>query len=349
MLGFRLRCQMAACSQLAYSQPPIKPSRPFMNADQKAKIAVVLVNWNSGSFLRTCLAALERQTCLPDQIIIVDNASTDDSLPAEDEYQLPLRIVRLKENTGFSYANNRAIEYLEESIEWIVLLNADTKPEPTWLSSLVHGAQDNPEFDFFASTLLSMETPTVYDGTGDRLFYSGLAKRYRYREPVVGTPRNCEVFAPCAAAAMYKASIFRAVNGFDESYFCYFEDVDLAFRLRLRGYRCLWVSNAKVLHYGGGLTEHISDTPVYYGHRNMVWNYFKNMPLPLLVALLPLHILTNLVTLIYYSGKGKRKTIYKAKKDAIAGLPAIWAQRKESQSGRISSWNILRQLTPKLW
>ncbi len=324
-------------------------TRTPMNTSQNAKIAVVLVNWNSGKFLRNCLNALQNQILLPDQVIIADNASTDDSLPGEQEYQLPLTILRLSENTGFSYANNRAVESLDTTIDWIVLLNADTRPDPHWLANLLDAATNNPGFDFFASTLLSMEEPGIYDGTGDRLFYSGLAKRHRYRKKVENNPGNCEVFAPCAAAAMYRSSIFREVSGFDDAYFCYFEDVDLAFRLRLKGFKCLWVSNATVLHYGGGLTEHVSDTPVYYGHRNMVWNYFKNMPLPLLALLLPFHILANIVTVAYYSFKGKRLIIFNAKKDAILGLPAVWAQRKHTQAGRISSWRILRQLTPKLW
>ncbi|MFK7730423.1 MAG: glycosyltransferase family 2 protein [Pseudomonadales bacterium] len=320
-----------------------------MNFGQNANIAVIIVNWNSGRFLRSCLTALESQTLLPDQVIIADNASTDNSLPMTHEYQLPIKILRLSENTGFSYANNKAVESLDDTIEWIVLLNADTEPDPGWLANLVEGAHKHPNFDFFASTLLSMEEPSLYDGTGDRLFYSGLAKRHRYREGVKADLGSDEVFAPCAAAAMYRASAFRAVGGFDDSYFCYFEDVDLAFRLRLKGCKCLWVSNATVLHYGGGLTEHVSDTPVYYGHRNMVWNYFKNMPLPLLLGLLPFHIVANLATLLYYSFKGKRQTIFKAKKDAILGLPAIWAQRKDTQAKRISSWRVLQQLTPKLW
>lgn len=320
-----------------------------MNTGRNAKIAVVMVNWNSGRFLRNCLSALECQTLIPDQVIVVDNASTDNSLPGEHEFQLPIEIVRLSKNTGFSFANNKAVEVLAEGIDWIVLLNADTRPEQDWLANLLKGANNNPSFDFFASTLLSMEEPTIYDGTGDRLFYSGLAKRHRYREIVKSDLGNSEVFAPCAAAAMYRASVFRQVGGFDNQYFCYFEDVDLAFRLRLRGLRCLWVSNATVLHYGGGLTQHISDTPVYYGHRNMVWNYFKNMPLPLLISLLPLHLLANLATLVYYSVRGKGRIIFKAKKDAILGLPSIWALRKHTQADRVSSWNILRQLTPKLW
>ncbi len=320
-----------------------------MNSDRKDNIAVVLVNWNSGSFLRACLAALECQTLPPRQVVVVDNASTDDSLPKREEYQLPLHIIRLSSNTGFSHANNQAIKQLDKSVNWVVLLNADTKPLSTWLAKLVGAANKNPEFDFFASTLLSMENPSLYDGTGDQLFYSGLAKRHRYQRPVLGNRSHCEVFAPCAAAAMYKRAILDEIQGFDDDYFCYFEDVDLAFRLRLKGYRCLWVSDAMVHHYGGGLTEHIADTPIYYGHRNMVWNYVKNMPMPLLIALLPLHLFANLATLIYYTGKGKRKTIIKAKKDAIAGLPAVWAKRKESQSGRVSSWRILHELTPKLW
>ena len=87
-----------------------------------------------------------------------------------------------------------------------------------------------------------------------------------------------EVFAPCAAAALYQRDAFQEVGGFDESYFCYFEDIDLGFRLRLAGHRCLYVPQAVALHLGAATAGRESDFAVYHAHRNLVWTYVKNMP-----------------------------------------------------------------------
>jgi GT2 family glycosyltransferase len=100
-----------------------------------------------------------------------------------------------------------------------------------------------------------------------------------------GTPASalkgseCEIFSPCAAAALYRRSALLEVGGFDEDFFCYVEDVDLGFRLRLAGYRCLYVPLSVAHHIGSGTTGgKNSDFSVYHGHRNLVWAFVKNMP-----------------------------------------------------------------------
>jgi GT2 family glycosyltransferase len=140
---------------------------------------------------------------------------------------------------------------------------------------------------------------------------------------------------------MYRRNIFLDVGGFDERFFCYFEDVDLAFRLNLAGHRCLYVPNAKVKHLGSAITGRRSDFAVYHGHRNMVWAYVKNMPSNLLWLGLPQHILVNLAALIWFSLTGQAGTIFKAKRDALLGLRKTIAQRKLIQkNSRVSSEKI---------
>ena len=113
-----------------------------------------------------------------------------------------------------------------------------------------------------------------------------------------------------------------------------FEDVDLAFRLRLKGYRCYYVSSARVHHVGSAITGRRSDFSIYHGHRNLVWAYFKNMPSPLFWLYLPLHIALNVCTIIAYSVCGRAGVILRAKRDALAGLQRILVERKTVQGGR---------------
>ncbi len=129
---------------------------------------------------------------------------------------------------------------------------------------------------------------------------------------------------------MYRRDIFMDAGGFDEKFFCYFEDVDLAFRLRLLGHRCLYVPDATVDHVGSATTHRSSDFSAYHGHRNMVWTYVKNMPAKLFWAGLPQHLLANIA--------GQAGPILKAKWDALLGLRETLEQRKYIQKNiKISS------------
>jgi len=147
-----------------------------------------------------------------------------------------------------------------------------------------------------------------------------------------------EVFSPCAAAALYRRSALRELAGFDKDYFCYVEDVDLGFRLRPAGYRCLYVPQSVAHYVGSGTTggQH-SDFAMYHGHRNLVWAYVKNMPGWLFWACLPLHVAMNLITVAVFIKRGKGRVILRAKRDALLGLPKMWRKRREIQENRVAS------------
>jgi GT2 family glycosyltransferase len=123
----------------------------------------------------------------------------------------------------------------------------------------------------------------------------------------------------------------------------YHEDVDLGFRLRLRGNRCLFIPQAVVRHVGSASTGKKSDFSVYHGHRNLVWSYFQNMPGKLFWKYLPAHLLANVVFLVYYSLRGQASVIWRAKWHAFLGLPRALRKRKIIQRQcRISPDEISR-------
>ena len=158
----------------------------------------------------------------------------------------------------------------------------------------------------------------------------------------VARPR-AEVFAPCAAAAMYRRSAFLEAGGFDERYFAYLEDLDLAFRLRLAGHRCLYVPESTVLHVGSPRTGRTSDFTVFHAQRNMVWTYAKNMPTPLVWLYLPEHLLVNLVALAGYSLRGQARVVWRAKREAVRALPRVLAERRRLQAERrADAWQLRR-------
>lgn len=301
----------------------------------RPRVTVVIVNWNGEKFLYECLAAVTSQSVRPHEIILLDNASTDDSLAIARRFD-DVRIIALDENTGFARGNNLAIAAASVESEWIALLNPDAYADHRWLEALVEASVEYADFDTFGSRLVSASNRSVLDGAGDVYHMSGLVWRSLHGAPVSSdsaTPR--EVFAPCAAAAMYRRSALVEAGGFDEDYFCYVEDVDLGFALRLAGHRALQVPDSVAYHVGSGTTGgKQSPFSVYHGHRNLVWTFCKRMPGWLFWALLPLHVAINIAAVLLFVSRGQTRVILRAKRDAIAGLPRIWRKRRDIQARR---------------
>jgi GT2 family glycosyltransferase len=308
-------------------------------------VVVIVVNWNCGVMLHRSVNALMAQTQPIQQITIVDNASFDGSTDGIERLGHNVRLICLQENLGFAGANNVALRDAPNS-RWIALINPDAFAEPDWLERLMSAAAENPEFVFFGSRMLVAKENDRLDGTADVYHVSGA--HWRRSHGLTSNGRDLmpeEIFSPCAAAALYRRDTFVESGGFDNSFFCYAEDVDLGFRLQLLGYRCLYVPDAVVHHIGSATTGRHSDFSVYHGHRNLVWVYFKNMPWPLFWLYIPQHILLNLISILWFSLRGQGRVILKAKWDAIKGLPRILRERKKVQANRkADSWELRRMM-----
>lgn len=309
-------------------------------------ISVVIVNWNSGELLSQCISHLEKQTVTPSQIFVVDNFSADESA-RKVAYSDKVICCFMSENLGFAKGNNYAIAQCET--DYVALLNPDAFPEPDWLEQLLIAAQTYADVAVFGSRQLCQSNPQIVDGIGDIYHMSGLVWRDRYglrqrEEDLIAR----EIFSPCAAASMYSRRALIEVGGFDEDYFCYVEDIDLGFRLRLAGYQARYVPGAVVHHVGSATTggQH-SDFSIYHGHRNLVWTFVKNIPGYLFWLLLPLHILLNLFSIIWFSLHGKGRIILRAKRDALSGLSKVWSKRKKIQRTRIASVGMIWTLLDK--
>lgn len=321
-----------------------------LQQNSETKVTVIIVNWNGELFLERCLAGLMAQTVPPHEIILVDNASSDRSVEIARQFS-GIQIMLLDQNTGFARGNNLAIKAASEESEWIALINPDAFADPCWLDKLLAATLANPKFDFFGSKLVNAVDPALVDGAGDSYHVSGLVWRMGHGTSVSTLAQNeCEVFSPCAAAALYRRSALCEIGGFDEDYFCYVEDVDLGFRLRLAGYRCLYIPQSVVRHVGSGTTggQH-SDFALYYGHRNLVWTFVKDMPGILFWLLLPLHVSLNLGSIIWFVLRGRGGVILRAKGDALLGLPKVWRKRQFILKSRVASiGEIWRQLDKRM-
>ncbi len=307
------------------------------------RATIAIVSYNSGRFLQACVDALAAQTFRDFEALVYDNASTDGSLALVRLPDARFRIVQAAENIGFAAANNRVAAM--SRAEFFIALNPDAIAEPDWLAGLIATAEAYPDAPSVGSTQLSLDDASIVDGAGDVWHAAGAPWRALHGASVERLPPEGETFSACGAAALYRRQDFLDAGGFDERFFCYCEDVDLGFRLRLRGGRIIQSRRAVVRHAGSASTGPQSAFTLYHGHRNRIWVFVKDMPGPLLVLAMPYHIALNAYLLLIAWRIGALSTLLRAYRDAIIGLPEMWQARKAVQATRrIGSLAVARQI-----
>ncbi len=215
------------------------------------RVTVVIPNWNGMRFLAECLAALEEQSAGRPRVIVVDNGSEDGSCDLI-RLKFPwVSLIPLSSNEGFGRAVNRGIRAAET--EFTALLNNDAVPEPDWLRELLAAMDANPDVGSCASKIVFYEDPGTIDSAGDSYAPWGVSFNIGHNEP--DGARHGEqrrIFGPCAAAALYRKSLFDRVGLFDENFFAYYEDTDFNMRALLCGNKSLYVPGARVRHHYSG-------------------------------------------------------------------------------------------------
>ncbi len=339
MTGLTRTGKPAGCNLAVQANMGKKPTKTKL-----PQVDVVIVNFNAGDMLARTVACLQAQTLRSFRAIIVDNASSDGSLTQLSLDDPRFETIKLDKNTGFAKGNNIGIA--KGKAPWIACLNPDAFAEPDWLETLLRVAKSDPKIVMAGSTQIMADDHSLLDGAGDLYAPFGFAWRGLYHRPIGRLPATGEVFGPCAAAALYRRDAFEAVGGFDEDFFCYHEDVDLAFRLRLAGGTAVQVREAKVYHVGSGITGTESPFAVYHGTRNRIWTFFKNMPLVPLILLSPVHLGLSLLFLIRALFKRRVGPTWRGMVDGLAGLPDLFSKRRVVQQTRkLSALTLLRAMT----
>ncbi len=241
--------------------------------------SVIVPTYNGAHLLPACLDSLARQTRPPDETIVVDDASTDETLALLAARYPWVRVVRLERNRGFVAAANRGMA--EARGEIVVLLNNDTEAEVGWLEALVAPLEQDESLGFCASKLLLFDRRDHLHSAGDSYSVGGVPiNRGAWRRDDGRYDRPERIFGACAAAAAYRRTMLQELGGFDPWFVSYLEDVDLSWRAQLLGYQCLYVPQARVYHRvsasGGGVR------PSYYCGRNFLLVLASDVPWPIL-------------------------------------------------------------------
>lgn len=242
------------------------------------RVSVIIPNWNGAALLPVCLASLASQTFRDFEIVVVDDASTDDSRELLRRDFPAARVVALNRRGGFAPAVNAGIR--EARGEILVLLNNDTEADAAWLTELVAALGTNPLTGMAASKLRLFGEREKLHSAGDYYRIDGIpgnrgvweVDRGQYDTPEALPP----LFGASAGAAAYRRALFQAVGLFDEGLGSYCEDVDLNWRARLAGFDCAYAPRAIVYHMvsasGGGARAS------YYVGRNFIAVLAKNYP-----------------------------------------------------------------------
>nr|WP_298916552.1 glycosyltransferase family 2 protein [uncultured Algimonas sp.] len=303
-----------------------------------------MVNYNGGDYLRRAVAALAAQDFTRFEAFIVDNGSTDGSLATLPELDARFTVIEAGANLGFAAGNNLAARRARGN--WIVALNPDAFARPDWLRALHRATTRHPFVTMLGSMQITADRPPgaapTFDGTGDEYSIYGVAYRAGYGQAVRTVTEDFPVFGPCAAAAAYRREAFEAVGGFDERFFCYHEDVDLALKMRRLGGRAVQVHDAVVHHVGSGITGTASDFAVYHGTRNRLWTWFSSMPLGLMIGLLPVTLAANLALLLWSAVRsGRFRPTARGLWHGLRGAPAMIRTRRAYPKGSRALWPVL--------
>lgn len=302
--------------------------------------SVIIVNYNGGDYLKGALASLAAQTRQDFEVFLVDNASSDGSMEKlGDTLPKHLHLLPQTTNLGFAAANNLAANSAKG--EWLVLLNPDAEAAPDWLEKLDEGAKRFPATKSFASAQIDLNNPSRMDGAGDAYLGFGIPWRGGFGRPVSEMPGEGECFSPCGAGAMIHRETFLTHGGFDERFFCFCEDVDLGYRMRLAGERCIFLPDAVINHAGGGLSGRVSEFSLFHGARNRLWTYAKNTPLRLLILTLPIHIALTVAILARGLVTGRFGGTWRGLWAGLKGLGPILRERKSLKSARKTSISAL--------
>jgi GT2 family glycosyltransferase len=302
------------------------------NLHKNIKVSVIIVNWNGKQHLEECLDSLSKQTFKAFETILVDNGSSDGSIEFIENNFPAVKIIKLNKNEGFCRGNNIGLQHARG--DFIALLNNDTLVDKHWLEELYRAVTKHSHVGICASCIVNYYSRDVLDTAGDGFDLCGVGYKIGEGMPVTEFQKERYVFGACAGAVLYRRSMIDEIGFFDERFFALGEDLDLSFRARLADYKCLYVPDAIVYHKIGRTVGQNSDFLLYHSRRNVEYTFFKNMPFPLIIATLPLHIIYNLLTFAQAFLDKRIKIFLKAKKDFIKNFKETYKLRKKIQEKR---------------
>ena len=275
------------------------------------KLSVVIPNYNGILYLEKCLAALDKQDFTDYDIIVVDDASTEEGTEQTVAAYPKARLIKHNENRGFAASVNDGIK--ASDAEYVFLLNNDAYVDDGCLSTLVKAMDAESEETFsMQCKMLSARNHAVIDNAGD--FYNILGwARTRGKDKLADSySEPTEIFSSCAGAAIYRRSTLLELGLFDENHISYLEDVEIGYRARIYGYVNKYEPSAKVFHEGSATSgSRYNEYKVRLAARNSILLRYKNQTLLQKIVNFPAQEAGVIIKQLFFIRKGLGK-VYRA-------------------------------------
>lgn len=272
------------------------------NEEKNCRTTVVIPNYNGMNYIENCLDSLFRGSRMP-AVIVVDNGSSDGSCELVRDKYPQVKLIALRENTGFCHAVNVGIE--ETETEFVFLLNNDTTVEENCVEELEKVMENSHSFFSAGAKMINMKFPEKIDDAGDFYCALGWAFARGKDKPAANYQKGGRIFAACGGAALYRTSLLREAGMFDEEHFAYLEDIDIGYRANIMGYRNVFAPEAVVYHAGSGVSGSRHNAfKVDLSSRNSIYLVYKNMPFLQILINLPFLLAGFLVKYLFFIKKG---------------------------------------------
>ncbi len=268
------------------------------------KVSVVTPNYNGVKFLKNYFNSLNQDSECIGEVIIIDNGSDDSSLEyiQKNNFNFPVVVIKNDENLGFAPAVNQGIS--KAKYDYIFSLNNDTEVEIGSINAMLDLIQEEDIFSVQAKMIQS-DNKQLIDDAGDEYNLLAWTKKVGENQNSENYSQVLEIFSSCAGAALYKKSVLEEIGSFDDNFFAYMEDVDLAIRSQIYGYRNLLCPDAVVYHIGSATSgSRYNDFKVRIAARNNVWTVYKNLPIPLKIINFIFLFFGFLIKYIFFLKKG---------------------------------------------
>jgi GT2 family glycosyltransferase len=314
------------------------------------RVSFIVPNWNGGARLAACLQAIAAQTHRDIEVIVVDNGSSDDSVSVPLLRQPGWRCVRLDRNRGFAFATNRGAE--DATGEFLALVNNDVILDPGWTAAALAALRCAPAAGA-AATRVVQPDGVLLDSAGFTLYACCSAARWR-RQPVGALDAAAHApFGPVASAALYRRAAWERCGGLRPEFFCYYEDTDLAARMRLWGLETVYAHDAVAMHEASSTAGERSEFHVFHLRRNVEYCFWINMVGSLAWRYLVPHLVYEGVAFAGYCIRGQAGTVLRAKWDAFRNRGFIRQARRDlslrlARAGRLAEGqrDLRRALAP---
>lgn len=277
------------------------------------RVSVVILNWNGKLFLEQFLPSVINSTYQNLEIIVADNASTDDSVAFLNANFPGIRVIENNTNLGFAGGYNEVLSQIES--DYFVLLNSDVEVTSGWIEPVIKLMESDASIAAAQPKLKDWNDKILFEYAGAA---GGFIDKYGYpfcRGRIFDTQEEdkgqydtvSEIFWASGAALFIKRSCWNEVAGFDADFFAHMEEIDLCWRLKNRGYKIMFCPSSTVFHIGGGTLQSENPFKTYLNFRNNLAMLFKNLSSNKVFSILFIRFWLDFISLLKFVADGKFK------------------------------------------